>query len=70
MTLSNFQLGASLVSAGLAVWQAIIAIILGKIIIAMVAVANGYVGAEWHIGFPVVSRYIWGICKFRGRDHA
>ncbi|KAF2170170.1 hypothetical protein M409DRAFT_19776 [Zasmidium cellare ATCC 36951] len=61
MTLSNFQLGASLVSAGLAVWQAIIAIIIGKIIIAAVAVANGYVGAEWHIGFPVVSRYVWGV---------
>jgi nucleobase:cation symporter-1, NCS1 family len=26
-----------------------------------VAIANGYVGAEWHIGFPVVSRYIWGV---------
>lgn len=61
MTLSNFQLGASLVSAGLAVWQAVIAIILGKIIIAAVAVSNGYVGAEWHIGFPVVSRYVFGI---------
>ncbi|KAK4628683.1 Transporter aclS [Fulvia fulva] len=61
MTLSNFQLGASLVSAGLAVWQAIIAIILGKFIIAAVAVTNGYLGAEWHIGFPVVSRYVWGI---------
>ncbi|KXT05212.1 hypothetical protein AC578_8374 [Pseudocercospora eumusae] len=59
--LSNFQLGASLVSAGLAVWQAIIAIIIGKFIIAAVAIGNGYVGAEWHIGFPVVSRYIWGM---------
>ncbi|KAI5364199.1 Putative purine-cytosine permease [Septoria linicola] len=61
MTLSNFQLGASLVTAGLAVWQAVIATIIGKIIIAGVAVSNGYVGAEWHIGFPVVSRYIWGM---------
>ncbi|EME82976.1 uncharacterized protein MYCFIDRAFT_36375 [Pseudocercospora fijiensis CIRAD86] len=59
--LSNFQLGASLVSAGLAVWQAILAVIIGKFIIAAVAIANGYVGAEWHIGFPVVSRYIWGM---------
>ena len=76
--LSNWQQGAALVSAGLAVWQAVIAIIVGKVIIAAVAVANGYVGAEWHIGmstvrreaaplltfssgFPVVSRYIWGI---------
>ena len=42
-------------------WQAVVAIIIGKFIIAAVAVANGYVGAEWHIGFPVVSRYIWGV---------
>ena len=24
------------------------------------AIFNGYVGADWHIGFPIVSRYIWG----------
>lgn len=86
IALSNFQIGASLVTAGLAVWQAVIAIIVGKILVAAIAVANGsvsvsgsvsathprnltadltiyyrYVGAEWHIGFPIVSRYIWGI---------
>lgn len=48
-------------AAGLSVWQAMISIILGKCIIAAVAIFNGYVGAEWHIGFPVVSRYIWGV---------
>ena len=37
-------------AAGLSVWQCVVAIIIGKIIIAAVAVANGYVGAEWHIG--------------------
>lgn len=47
MCLSNWQLGASLVAAGLSVWQAVIATFIGKVIIAMVAVANGYVGAEW-----------------------
>lgn len=41
MALSNFQIGASLVAAGLAVWQAVIAIVLGKIIIAAVAILNG-----------------------------
>ncbi|KAK3679042.1 hypothetical protein LTR78_001495 [Recurvomyces mirabilis] len=62
--LSNWQIGASLVAAGLSVWQSVIAIVLGKIIISAVAIANGYVGAEWHIGFPVppvASRYIWGV---------
>jgi NCS1 family nucleobase:cation symporter-1 len=43
IALSNFQIGASLVSTGLAVWQAVIAVIVGKIIVAAVAVANGFV---------------------------
>jgi NCS1 family nucleobase:cation symporter-1 len=41
IALSNFQVGASLVAAGLAVWQAVIAVLVGKIIIAAIAVANG-----------------------------
>jgi NCS1 family nucleobase:cation symporter-1 len=57
---SNWQLGASLVATGLSVWQAVIATIIGKVIIALVAIFNGHVGAKWHIGFPVISRYIWG----------
>ncbi|KAK2035438.1 NCS1 nucleoside transporter [Colletotrichum zoysiae] len=61
VAISNWQLGASLVAAGLSVWQSVIAIIVGKIIIALVAIFNGMVGAEWHIGFPVVSRYVWGV---------
>ena len=59
--LSNWQLGSSLVSAGLSVWQTVVAVIIGKFIIAAVAVFNGYVGAEWHIGFPVWSRAVWGM---------
>lgn len=38
-----------------------IATIIGKIIISAVAISNGYVGAEWHIGFPVYARVIWGM---------
>lgn len=59
--ISNWQLGASLVALGLSVWQAVIALVLGKLITAAVAILNGYVGAEWHIGFPVVSRFVWGV---------
>lgn len=59
--LSNWQLGSSLVSSGLSVWQTVVAVIVGKIITAVVAVLNGYVGGEWHIGFPVWSRAIWGM---------
>ncbi|KAF4503029.1 C2H2 zinc finger [Fusarium agapanthi] len=60
VAISNWQLGASLVATGLSVWQVIIATLIGKVIISLVAIFNGYTGAEWHIGFPVVSRYIWG----------
>jgi NCS1 family nucleobase:cation symporter-1 len=38
-----------------------IATIIGKLIISVVAIFNGWVGAEWHIGFPVFSRVIWGM---------
>ncbi|KMP09361.1 uracil permease [Coccidioides immitis RMSCC 2394] len=61
IALSNWQSGSSLVAFGLSVWQTVIAVIVGKIIIAAVAVFNGFVGAEWHIGFPVYSRVVWGI---------
>lgn len=61
IAVSNWQLGASLVAAGLSVWQAILATIVGKTITALVAIGNGMVGAEWHIGFPVVVRYVWGV---------
>ena len=61
IALSNWQLGASLIAVGLSVWQTMIAVIVGKIIIAGVALCNGAVGARWHIGFPVLSRGIWGI---------
>jgi NCS1 family nucleobase:cation symporter-1 len=59
--ISNRQVGASLVAVGLSVWQTMIAVIVGKIIVSLVTVYNGYIGAEWHIGFPVLSRFVWGI---------
>lgn len=61
IALSNWQIGGSLVSGGLSVWQSVIAIFIGKVIISLVAIFNGYVGATWHLGFCVVSRYIWGM---------
>jgi NCS1 family nucleobase:cation symporter-1 len=61
IALSNWQLGAALIAVGLSVWQTMIAVIIGKMIIAAVALCNGAIGARWHIGFPVMSRGIWGI---------
>lgn len=61
IALSNWQIGSSLIAVGLSVWQTMIAVIVGKLIIAGVAMANGAIGAKWHIGFPVLSRGIWGV---------
>jgi nucleobase:cation symporter-1, NCS1 family len=61
IALSNWQIGAALIAVGLSVWQTMISIIIGKAIISMVAICNGAIGARWHIGFPVLSRSIWGV---------
>lgn len=65
MALSNFQLGASLVAAGLAVWQAVIAIVLGKIIVAAVAVLNGLVHIAHKSHSSGVSDALPQICRCR-----
>lgn len=59
--ISNWQVGAALVAAGLSVWQTMVAIIIGRLITAAVAIGTGFPGAEWHIGFPVTMRMVWGL---------
>jgi len=60
-SLTNWQFGASLINLGLSVWQAMILIIASRVVHAGLAVLNGTPGGEWHIGFPVFSRLIWGV---------
>ena len=61
LSLTNWQLGGSFVASSLSVWQTMVAVVLGRTIAAIVAILIGYIGAEWHIGFPVYSRAIWGV---------
>ncbi|CDK26233.1 unnamed protein product [Kuraishia capsulata CBS 1993] len=61
LCISNYTVGSTLISIGNSVWMAMLSNIIGRFIIALMAVFNGYVGADYHIGFPVVSRYIWGM---------
>ena len=53
--------GSSLIALGLTWWQAIISIVVGNILAAMLVVVNSVPGAYYHIGFPVVNRYVWGM---------
>ncbi|KAJ2957515.1 hypothetical protein NQ176_g11240 [Zarea fungicola] len=61
VAISNWQLGSSLVASGLSVWQTVISVIIGKLIIAAVQVFGGWIGAEWHIGYPILARLLWGV---------
>ncbi len=46
---------------GLTYWQAIIVIIVGNLLAAFFAVLNSVSGATSHVGFPIVSRSVWGM---------
>lgn len=54
-------MGSSLVAQGLSVWQVMLAVVIGRLIIASVAIAIGFIGADWHVGWPVYSRALWGM---------
>ena len=57
----QWQAGSSLISLGLSVWEALIVVIIAKVLMGLIAVFDGYSGGEWHIGFTVVSRSVFGI---------
>ncbi|KAJ5825872.1 Allantoin permease [Penicillium riverlandense] len=59
--ISSYMTGSSLIALGLTWWQAIIAIVIGQIIATALVVLNSLPGAFYHLGFPVVNRYVWGM---------
>jgi nucleobase:cation symporter-1, NCS1 family len=67
MNMSKYQTGSALIATGMTYWQAIIVIIIGNVLAASFAVLNSISGAESHLGFPVVSRTVWGECPFLTR---
>ncbi|KAI0699509.1 NCS1 nucleoside transporter family [Cerioporus squamosus] len=59
--ISGWTAASSLLGLGLNVWQAMISVIIGQLIVGCAVVANGFVGAEWHVGFPMYNRFVWGV---------
>ncbi|OQV10232.1 hypothetical protein CLAIMM_14260 [Cladophialophora immunda] len=57
----GWQTASSLISLGLSVWEAMVVTIIAKFLIAGVAIANGWWGALWHVGFSVGNRAVWGL---------
>lgn len=58
---STWMIAGSLIATGMNWWQALITVAVGYSICAVVLVFNGMSGAEYHVGFPVVSRSSFGL---------
>ncbi|WEW57075.1 hypothetical protein PRK78_002535 [Emydomyces testavorans] len=63
--ISVYMTGSSLIALGLTWWQAIISIVIGNLLAALLVVLNSLPGAYYNIGFPVVNRYVWGLYGFQ-----
>ncbi|KAH8652640.1 NCS1 nucleoside transporter family protein [Tricladium varicosporioides] len=59
--ISTYLTGSSLIALGLTWWQAIISIVVGNLLATLFVVLNSVPGAYYHLGFPVVNRYVWGM---------
>ncbi|KAJ9632990.1 hypothetical protein H2204_007380 [Knufia peltigerae] len=63
--IGGWTTGSSLIALGLNVWQAMLTVIIGNVLVGFLCVASGAPGAKWHIGFPVIQRCSWGTRGFR-----
>lgn len=62
--IGGWTTGSSLIALGLNVWQAMLTVIIGNVIVGFLCVASGAPGAKWHIGFPIIQRCSWGVRGF------
>ncbi|KAE8379331.1 permease for cytosine/purines, uracil, thiamine, allantoin-domain-containing protein [Aspergillus bertholletiae] len=58
---SVYMVGSSLIAMGLTWRQSLAAIVVGNIVAAGLFVMNSLPGLFYHIGFPLVNRYVWGL---------
>ncbi|KAK7509362.1 permease for cytosine/purines, uracil, thiamine, allantoin-domain-containing protein [Phyllosticta citriasiana] len=61
MNISSYQTGSSLLAVGMTWWQAIIVILVGDFFASCFVVLNSISGATSHLGYPIVSRSVWGM---------
>lgn len=62
--IGGWTTGSSLIALGLNVWQAMLTVIIGNVIVGFLCVASGAPGAKWHIGFPIIQKSSWGTRGF------
>ena len=57
----TYMLAASLIQAGMNWWQALLAILLGNLIVLVPMLINGHAGTRYGIPFPVYARAAFGV---------
>ncbi|KAL3463473.1 permease for cytosine/purines, uracil, thiamine, allantoin-domain-containing protein [Aspergillus heterothallicus] len=58
---STWSIGASLISAGASVRDALLVVFFANLLSATVMVLNGFASSRYHVGYPVLSRVSFGI---------
>lgn len=58
---STWSIGASLITVGASVRDALLIVVFANLLSAAVMVLNGYAASRYHIGYPVLSRSSFGI---------
>jgi NCS1 family nucleobase:cation symporter-1 len=57
----SYMIAASLISAGMSLWQAVACVMVGNLIVLVPMLLNGKVGAKYGIPYPVFARASFGI---------
>ncbi|KAM5343836.1 hypothetical protein ACJ41O_012373 [Fusarium nematophilum] len=61
LCISAWTAAASLLSLGLTVPQTVGLMIVARALMVVLVIGNGWMGAEWHIGFAVAQRIVFGM---------
>ncbi|ODN98377.1 hypothetical protein L198_03621 [Cryptococcus wingfieldii CBS 7118] len=61
INVSGFAAGASLLSLGLTMGQAMTVCVITNFLVAGAVWCTGQVGSYWHVGFPMWNRMVWGL---------
>ncbi|KAF2219387.1 NCS1 nucleoside transporter [Elsinoe ampelina] len=62
--IGGWTTGSSLIALGLNVWQCMLTVIIGNLLVGIFCVLSGAPGAKWHIGFPIIQKSPWGVHGF------
>ena len=59
--MDNWTLGSTMVGIGLNWWQSILVVFFSQLISSIVMAINSREGETYHIGYPIVSRSVFGM---------